>query len=156
MTRLPDADQRLEVYIESRRQAAFSFGDNDCASFVRGAVEAQTGEDPCPGLTWSTEAEAEALLPDLERIVTEALGEPVPVRCVRRGGVLLLTHGRGVAIKVGARACAPGVFTDHQVTGETRGVFGELDFVQREVAAVQRSRLVFLPLSRFSKGWNIP
>lgn len=134
-------------YIEDRRDAPYEPGTNDCAAFVRGAVIAMTGEDPCPDLRWSTAEEADALLAQgLEQLVTARLGDPVPVLCVPRYGVLLIDHGRAVALNVGGLGCLPGAFTEYDQTGkgEARRVF------RHEVEG-----LVFLPLSRFVKGWRI-
>ncbi len=145
--RLPDWERRLRAFVESRRGERFRIGVNDCVSFARGAIVAMTGVDPCPELRWETEAEAEALLEEgLERLVSGYLGAPVPVLCVRRGGVLLLDHGRGVGVKIGARAVAPGSFAVYDQVGE-----GE----QRRVYRTECEGVVFLPLSRFSRGWNV-
>lgn len=152
-----DWEPRLAAYVESRRTAAFEFGQNDCVSFARSAIVAMGGDDPCPDLTWSNEAEAEQLLSQgLEDLVTRYLGPPVPVRCVQRGGVLLLDHGRGLGLKVGSRACMPGEFDDHAIEDIETEEFAELEVRTANLVVYRKPGLVFLPLKRFTKGWNTP
>lgn len=45
MKRLKDWEQRLVAYLQTKSQAEFKPGENDCALFVGGAVEAMTGEN---------------------------------------------------------------------------------------------------------------
>lgn len=44
MKRFPDWPERLNAYIEGRRERPFCWGSNDCALFAADAVEAITGE----------------------------------------------------------------------------------------------------------------
>lgn len=145
--RLPDWERRLQGYIADRRNEPFVMGVNDCVSFARGAIEAMTGADPCPDLTWSSDAEAEALLEQgLETLVSRYLGDPVPVLCVRRGGILLLDHGRGVGVKVGAMAAAPGSYSIYHQEGTDE---------DKRIFRTEHEGVVLLPLKRFSRGWNV-
>ncbi|MEX5600694.1 hypothetical protein [Pseudophaeobacter sp. C1-32P7] len=43
--RLPDWRQRLEIYVQRVARSPFRPGQNDCALFAAGAVEAMTGAD---------------------------------------------------------------------------------------------------------------
>lgn len=147
LVRLPNWERRLYAFIEERRHQAFAMGTNDCVSFVRQAIEVMTGADPCPQLRWCDETEADTLLAQgLEQLVTSVLGPAVPVLNVRRGGVLLLSHGQGLGLKVGALACSPGSYRvyEQEGQGEARRVFKSM-----------REGLVFLPLSRYCRGWNV-
>ena len=45
MRRLPDWRQRLKSYIDDNRSRQFKPGVHDCALFVAGGIEAQTGID---------------------------------------------------------------------------------------------------------------
>lgn len=45
MKRLPDWESRLVAYLSAAAPKAFAFGENDCALFTAGAVEAMTGVD---------------------------------------------------------------------------------------------------------------
>ncbi len=147
LDRLPDWRRRLLAYLEARRSQQFAYGTNDCVAFVRGAIEAMTGADPCPDLRWTDQASAERLLAlGLETTVSRYLGAPVPLRLVGRGGVVLLRHGRGLGLKIGTTACVPGEYLDHVADGDDEA---------RVVYSIRREGLVFLPMKRFSRGWNV-
>lgn len=88
--RLPDWPERLAEFFESRRKAAFSWGQNDCCLFAADAVLAVTGEDPAKGRrTYSTERGA-------ARVIAKAGGmrdlvpyQDKPVGFAQRGDVVL-------------------------------------------------------------------
>lgn len=48
MTRKPDWETRLGVYLEPLRLREFAWGRHDCCTFTAGAVLAMTGIDPMP------------------------------------------------------------------------------------------------------------
>lgn len=50
----------LIAFLDSRHAVPHAWGRraNDCAGFALAAVEAQTGVDPAPGVTWSSRAGA--------------------------------------------------------------------------------------------------
>lgn len=47
----------LLAFLDARARMPFAFGKrrNDCASFIAGAVKAQTGRDPFRGISWTSE-----------------------------------------------------------------------------------------------------
>ena len=51
--RLPDWHRRLTEYLVQRASTPFCWGQNDCACFASGAVEAMTGVDPMAKLRGS-------------------------------------------------------------------------------------------------------
>ncbi|MFO1141187.1 MAG: hypothetical protein U1E59_02160 [Amaricoccus sp.] len=46
LTRLPDWRSRLGDYLAAARTRPFRYGEQDCARFAAGAIEALTGTDP--------------------------------------------------------------------------------------------------------------
>jgi hypothetical protein len=91
MNRLPDWRKRLEDLLTSRRQADFSWGENDGALFCADAITAMTGVDVGADLRdqYSDRAGLDALIQPLggmEAAVTAKLGEPL-------AGVLLAHVG---------------------------------------------------------------
>jgi hypothetical protein len=52
----------LLEFINSRQTMPYWWGENDCATFVGGAVNAATGKDPLKGLRWSSQAGAMRVL----------------------------------------------------------------------------------------------
>lgn len=100
MNRLPDWQPRLYAFLESRRQAAFSWGTNDCCLFCADAVMAMTGEDPASALrgSYADEAGALAILAEhggIDGLVTFILGEPMGALCGRTGDVALIRARNG-------------------------------------------------------------
>lgn len=95
--RLPDWPERLSSFIESRRQAAFSYGTNDCCLTAADWVREATGDDPAAEYRGRYHDEAGAL-----RIVRGAGGMrglvglvEKPVGLAQRGDVVLaLVDGR--------------------------------------------------------------
>ena len=49
-TRLSGWEQHLSDYLSSKRHEPFQYGKHDCCTFVSGAVEAITGENPMFGI----------------------------------------------------------------------------------------------------------
>ncbi len=102
-----DWAERLADYIESRRETPFVYGAHDCCQFVAGAVAAITYANPAAAWSYSSEAEAEALLAahgGVAGLVTLALGaEPVHPSQARRGDVVLaeLEHGPTAGVCLG-------------------------------------------------------
>lgn len=103
LMRLPDWQPRLIRYVRDRGRKPFEVGENDCATFWIGAVEAMTGRRPVP-VTWRNTADCLAMLrangDSLERAfrIAEALGPGAAVadlEQLRRGDVVLY-HQPGV------------------------------------------------------------
>lgn len=64
MARLPDWEGRLTAYLSTPGRDEFRWGEQDCALFAAGAVEAMTGEHPAPeflGVYTDQRGAAEAL-----------------------------------------------------------------------------------------------
>ncbi len=97
---------RLNRFIESRKNTDFEWGVNDCALFAADAVKVQTGADF--GSEWrgnyETALECSRLLNErktsLEQIATDAFGEPVSVKLLKRGDVCLFDNGDGLSLGV--------------------------------------------------------
>lgn len=114
LKRLPRWPDRLDAFIESRRNMPFSWGHSDCITFAAGAVEAITGAAVLTP-TWTTALEAARVIEEeggLTAAVSSRLGTPNQNwREIRRGDVALAQQdGRDVAmVCVGAQLCGPGV-----------------------------------------------
>jgi hypothetical protein len=112
--RLPDWPERLAAYVEERRAQPFVWGNNDCASFAAGALRAMTGADPLGELTWTSEAEAQAVLARLGGLAWAArrvLGRPLPGHeRAPRGAVVCarINDAPTLGVQLGAWWCAPG------------------------------------------------
>ena len=133
--RLPDWPERLAALVEARREAPFTWGENDCALFVADAVAAVTGEDPARAFRgYASEAEAEALLGSegLEGLVARALAEfgcgDCPPALAQRGDVALALLGNQPTMVV---------------------VLGEV------LAGPGPQGLVFLPPARIQRAWSV-
>lgn len=98
MTRLPDWRKRLEAFLKSRRQAAFSWGQSDGALFCADAVLAMTGADLAADLrgAYIDRAGLDVLLAaacGMEAMITARLGKPLE-------GILLARVGDVVLAKI--------------------------------------------------------
>jgi hypothetical protein len=117
--RLPDWEERLHAYLASLEGAAFAWGRLDCALFVAGAVETQTGHDfaaPFRGRYQTARGSVRALRKfgagTLAATISAALGE-TPVGYARRGDVVMADGIAGLclggsAVFVGEADGAPG------------------------------------------------
>lgn len=126
-SRLPDWEQRLNAFLESRREAVFSYGPNDCAKFCAFAIEAVTGVYPID-FDWQTEEEAMALLEKygtMKKAVSSILGRSKGVLCARRGDIVIQKNG-ALGVCIGSKVATP-----------------------------HRTGLIFLPLSSFERSWRV-
>ena len=93
MTRLHEWPELLNAYVAAHRATPFEWGVHDCCRFAAGAIQAITGTDPMAQFSYTTEAEARALIESaggIEALVTSVLGDPLPsVAQAQRGDVLL-------------------------------------------------------------------
>lgn len=114
-----DWPERLQAYVESHRNAAWVWGQHDCAMFASGAVQSVNGTDPFATYRgrYSTEAEAERLIDaagGFEALCTSVLGEPQRAADARprRGdlvyGPLRKDGAEGLAVCLGTTAVSPG------------------------------------------------
>jgi hypothetical protein len=115
-------------YIKQKNMTPFAWGTHDCATFASGAVEAMTGLclfEP----TYDNAKDALRFIEEgggLEAMVTERLGEPVPV--AMRGDVVLIP------------------LEDREVLGVCLGL---------EMAAPGEEHLLYYPTARASKAWRV-
>lgn len=110
MPRRADWPQRLDAFIESRRETPFAYGSHDCCQFAAGAVDAQTGRNPASDWHYTNEIGARRLMAKwggVAGLVTAALGDPVEPACAGRGDIVLadLDDGPTVGVCLG-RLCA--------------------------------------------------
>ena len=71
----------------------FAWGRLDCCQLARAVFEALRGYDPAPGLDYSTQEEAEAIMTrhgGLMGLLSHILGPPVPIDQTSTADVLLL------------------------------------------------------------------
>lgn len=113
MKRLEDWPERLAAYVDAHRDTPFRWGQNDCATFAAGAVEAITGHPMEVPIVESAQDYARfvADLGALREHVTDHLGEPLasPAFAQRGDVVLLLVDGRdSLGVCIGAQVAAPG------------------------------------------------
>ena len=118
--RYPDWTARWARALAARRRGAFAWGVRDCVTFTGEMAEALTGSNPLAFVRgrYADEAEAWTLLESLggaERMLTGALGTPVPAPLACRGDVVLVAMREGAwatafavcdgeyAVSVGAR-----------------------------------------------------
>lgn len=124
--RYPDWSTRLNAYIKSRREAAFSWGVNDCGKFAFGAVEVMSGKT-CPR-DWSSEEEARAIIEEfgtVNKFLTSIFGRSRGVLCARRGDIVADAKG-ALGIALGNR-----------------------------VATVSPQGFVLAPLTSFKRSWRV-
>lgn len=104
----------LSAFLAARRDAPFEWGSNDCCLFAADAVQAMTGSDHAAELRgYGSALEAARLIEargGLERIASDALGEPVAPVFASVGDVVLIENeGRDLlALCNGTTALAPG------------------------------------------------
>ncbi|MBS0430496.1 MAG: hypothetical protein JSR41_24685 [Proteobacteria bacterium] len=104
----------LSAFIAERRSVPFAWGSNDCCLFAADAVQAMTGVDHAAELRgYGSALEAARLIEargGLERIASDALGEPVAPVFASVGDVVLIDNeGRELlALCNGTTALAPG------------------------------------------------
>lgn len=113
MKRREDWAEQLAQYLDERRDAAFAWGVQDCATFAAGAVQAMTGESPAIPQVESAAAYLHFLRDHgpLDAIVDDTLGErlPSPAFAQRGDVVLLFVDERAtLGVCIGAEAAAPG------------------------------------------------
>lgn len=100
LQRLPDWQERLHAFLNSRAATAFEWGRHDCSLFAADAAHAITGTDPLPA-AWRKHRSAlaaqrlQAKHGGLQAMVTGLLGEPVAPLLARVGDVGLLPHAGG-------------------------------------------------------------
>jgi hypothetical protein len=135
MIRFADWPTRLNDFIDSRREAVFSWGENDCALFAADAVWAMTGTDLASAYRgryddWASSIHALRQLGagEIEGTATGLLGEPIAAALARRGDVVSVDSPSGPALGIclGAR-----------------------------VACLTLRGLRFLPLSAGRKAWRV-
>lgn len=104
LRRLPDWQVRLAAFERARRAEPFSWGNNDCATFAAGCVEALTGERVLDFVNMPTSARrAMRVVRDaggMRRAVSLILGEFVAPVFARPGDVVLLRVGRHHALGI--------------------------------------------------------
>lgn len=110
-----DLPERLQAFIESRRDTAFAWGSHDCALFAADWVASVTGKDPADGIRgrYQTALGAGRVIKregGLEAIADSRLGERVEPKLAQRGDVVLLdgSHGPTLGVCLGVEAAAPG------------------------------------------------
>ncbi|MCZ8339624.1 MAG: hypothetical protein O9345_15980 [Burkholderiaceae bacterium] len=113
MKRREDWAEALAGYLDERRDVPFAWGENDCASFAAGAVQAMTGESLQIPQVESAAAYLHFLRDHgpLDAIVDDTLGErlPSPAFAQRGDVVLLFVDERAtLGVCIGVEAAAPG------------------------------------------------
>lgn len=119
MRRLDGWEARLAEVIEAERQKQFSWGVDDCFSFVCSCIEAMTGEDvfsPWRG-RYATERESLRLMARHGHNITQAgdwffgASAIAPARARRGDVVMFATAGRRkpLGVCLGARSAARSV-----------------------------------------------
>jgi hypothetical protein len=101
-------------YVADREAMPFTWGPNDCCSFVAGAIEAQTGANPVrrAGLTWTTQRGARRVLKRLggQQGAVDGILRPIALAMAQRGDAGMI-EGEGVPMLVlieGVLLAAPG------------------------------------------------
>ena len=113
MKRLEDWPERLAAYVDAHRDTPFRWGQNDCATFAAGAVEAITGHPMEVPIVESAQDYARfvADLGALREHAADHLGAPLASPAFARRGdvVLMLLDGREtLGVCIGVEAAAPG------------------------------------------------
>jgi hypothetical protein len=98
-------NESLNHVIDVWARVPFEWGRYDCALWAAAAVQAQTGQDfaaPFRGRYRTGAGAMRALRQhgagDLEKTITAALGEPVPVAMARRGDIVMHSNAAGVCM----------------------------------------------------------
>lgn len=109
--RREDWPERLNDFIDARRDMPFAWGENDCSSFAVGALVAMTGERP-PVPTAANERDAARLLLDapLRVRADELYGPAIMPSLAQRGDLVLMDlFGRPtLGVSLGDGIAAPG------------------------------------------------
>jgi hypothetical protein len=113
--RREDWPERLDAFIEARRNVPFAWGQQDCVLFAADAIQAMTDADPLADVRghWGTATAAARLLKDrggLAAAVRGVLGKPIPYCLAQRGDILLLELIDGelaLGVCVGAEGVGP-------------------------------------------------
>lgn len=96
ITRREDWPERLNDYIESRRDTPFEWGTNDCCMFAAHAIEAMTGENPAAEFVrkYKKQRSAQKIIKDhggdLAGLICTKLGQEIDPRQAQRGDVMLV------------------------------------------------------------------
>lgn len=113
--RSADWPERLDAYIEARRNLPFAWGKQDCALFAVDWVREATGVDLIPHLrgSWHDEVSALRVLNDvggLRNMGEILLGAPISTAFAGRGDLVVVdvTGRDGLGICLGATIAAPG------------------------------------------------
>lgn len=143
MARFEDWPKRLEQYFAARRAMPFTYGENDCCQFARGAAVAITGHDPMAVVgRYKTAARAKALQDrlgaSLEEAVESVLGgfgyAAVSPYYAQRGDIVL--------------AEVPSEEGTMQATGI-------VDFSGTHALFVGKDGLYSLPVGRCLQAWRV-
>lgn len=96
LSRAPDWEERLAVYLDRVSDEPFAWGSHDCALFAAGAVKAMTGTDPAEDFrgTYSDRAGAAAALKQhgagtLLKTATAWLGHSKHPAFAQRGDIVM-------------------------------------------------------------------
>ena len=100
--RLPDWQDRLRAFLDSRRDVPFDWERNDCLRFCGDAFEAMTGVDPIHEYrsAYANQEESEATVEKNGGLllgVSAKLGESIPWKFAQAGDVVL-ANMRGKAV----------------------------------------------------------
>jgi hypothetical protein len=96
-----DWPERLAEYIESVREEPFVYGSHDCCQFAGKGVEAITGENPAAKWTYGSETGAKRFIAKaggLDKLLIEALGDPIHVSSAGRGDVVVAELENGLTV----------------------------------------------------------
>lgn len=110
---------KLFEHIEAARNKTFEYGVHDCALFAADWVAECTGVDPAADLRgYSGKEAADEIISSygsLEALITDRLGEPIPVAWASRGDIVIATlpTPEGEADCVGICAGASSAFASH-------------------------------------------
>lgn len=127
--RLQSWEKHLDDFLCS--VGAFEWGKTDCCMFAVGAVKAITGIDYGKDYEHRSKIGAAKLLSKhggVEAIATKHLGEPKPAAFAKRGDVVSLDTGDGIALGI----C-----------------------VGDKIAAMKEDGLTFLSSARTQKAWSV-
>lgn len=127
--RLDGWERRLDDYLLSI--GPFEWGKRDCCMFVVGAVKAITGIDHSEKYNYHSAIEANKVLHEnggIEAIATSHFGKPKATLFCRRGDIVSLESGNGIALGI----CLGG-----------------------KIAAMQADGLIYLPMSKAINGWSV-
>lgn len=136
MTRFEDWPLRLSEFIASRREAAFSWGQNDCMIFCADAVKELTGADLAISWrgTYNSEESAASVMAlwgdSIEDVLDGQLGERKPTSYAKRGDV--------VSFESSGKICG-----------------GIVDDTGRRAVFMMQNGLMQVPLSRCRWAWEV-